>query len=448
MAHEAKGVIVAAGDKVTRPGHVQFGDELLIGPGTPYRWRSLTGWEELPALDSGSVNRADGHGSYPGHLLAQARTITLDDMVVRAPGGTIGAVVRTLNAATAIAEDEQPLVVWLDERGPLLSFARVVRRAIPVGKGYALGTVTGAALQWEASDPRRYSLIEQQAETRLPMPEPGLDWRANDAEQQFAPQLATGQSPSSQWNVVQGGTLSDVGTTAMVTVTAASETTNAELGWKRPGGYGWPITEGARVGFQLDAPPRGARAALFWLTESGYLSKTLGARSVTGTAPAGATYVLPVTYWTAVPTPAAQPIGTGRMWMPPPEGEALVWPLNFGAPGSTGTVTAVNEGDAEAHPLITFRGPVALPSITNLSTGAVLEYDIELAADDELLVDTAAGTVTLNRTASRLYTATARSVPESTFTLAPGAAALSFRAAPGSTDPRAACSLRWRSAYW
>ncbi|MEU2746680.1 hypothetical protein ABZ613_10310 [Streptomyces collinus] len=301
---------MAAGDKVTQRGHVQFGDELLIGPGTPYRWRSLTGWEELPALDSGSVNRADGHGSYPGHLLAQARTITLDDMVVRAPGGTIGATVRALNTATAPGDDEQPLVAWIDERGPLLAYARVVRRAIPVGKGYALGTITGAAIQWEASDPRRYALVEQQAETRLPMPEPGLDWHVD------------------------------------------------------------------------------------------------------------------------------------------PGPEALTYPLAFGTPGSTGTVTATNDGDAPAHPLVRFRGPVELPSITNLRTGAVLEYDIALAADDELLVDTAAGTVTLNRTASRLYTATARSVPEPLFSLAPGAASLTFRAAPGSSDPRAACSLRWRSAYW
>ncbi|MFF8534089.1 phage distal tail protein [Streptomyces sp. NPDC015532] len=301
---------MAAGDKVTQRGHVQFGDELLIGPGTPYRWRSLTGWEELPALDSGSVNRADGHGSYPGHLLAQARTITLDDMVVRAPSGTIGAAVRALNTATAPGDDEQPLVAWIDERGPLLAYARVVRRAIPVGKGYALGTVIGAAIQWEASDPRRYALVEQQAETRLPMPEPGLDWHVD------------------------------------------------------------------------------------------------------------------------------------------PGPEALTYPLAFGTPGSTGTVTATNDGDAPAHLLVRFRGPVELPSITNLRTGAVLEYDIALAADDELLVDTAAGTVTLNRTASRLYTATARSVPEPLFTLTPGAASLTFRAAPGSSDPRAACSLRWRSAYW
>ncbi|MFF3178105.1 hypothetical protein ACFVQ0_36420 [Streptomyces sp. NPDC057900] len=301
---------MAAGDLVTLPGHVEY-DGLLLGPFTPYGWKSVTGWEDSPGTDSGTVNRAAAHGAYPGRLLAQPRTITLDGVVIRTEPRQMGATVRRLSSATALRDDEVPLVIRLDDSPPLLCFARCIRRAIPVAAGgYAVGVVQGAALQFEASDPRRYELVEQQVETRLPMAEPGLDWH-------------------------------------------------------------------------LDPGP-----------------------------------------------------------------ESLTYPLDFGEPGSTGTVTATNDGDAAAHPLVRFRGPVALPSVTNITTGAVLEYDITLAADDELLVDTDNGTVTLNRTASRLYTATARSVPENTFTLAPGSASLTFRAAPGSNDPGAACSLRWRSAYW
>ncbi|MFF0630390.1 phage distal tail protein [Streptomyces sp. NPDC004296] len=301
---------MAAGDMVTAPGHVQFG-ELLLGPGTPYRWQSLTGWEDSPGLDSGTVPRADAHGAIPGRLLAQPRTITVDGLVVRADPGAVGTVVRHLAAATALGDVERPLVVRLDDSPPLLSWARCIRRAIPVAKGgYTIGVVVGGALQFEASDPRRYALVEQRVEARLPMPEPGLDWH-----------LAPGP-------------------------------------------------------------------------------------------------------------------------------EHLDWPLVFGAPGSTGALSAVNDGDAPTHPTIVFRGPVARPSLTNVNTGDRIEYDLALAADDELLVDTAAGTVTLNGTASRLYTVTARSVPEATFTLPPGTTTYAFRAAPGATDPRAACSVRWRSAYW
>lgn len=293
---------MAAGDQVTRPGHVQYG-ELLLGPGTPYRWRSIGGWEDLPALDSGTVARSDAHGAFPGRLLAQARTVTVDGLIVRAPRATIGATVAALNAGTVPVEDERPLVAWLDERGPLLAYARATRRAIPAGPGYRLGTITGGAIEFQATDPRRYELAERAVSATLPMSEAGLSW---------------------------------------------------------------PLT----------------------------------------------------------------------------------WPLPFGEPGSTGALSTMNVGDCETHPVVEFRGPVTRPSLTNLSTGDVIEYDIPLAASDLLTVDTRAGTAVLNSTASRIYTATARSVPEQTFTLAPGISSLIFRAAPGSNDPTASATVRYRSAYW
>ncbi|WP_301476796.1 phage tail domain-containing protein [Streptomyces sp. LB8] len=301
---------MAIGDRVTRPGHVQYGD-LLLGPGTPYRWQRITGWEDLPALDSGTVPRSDAHGAFPGQLLAQARTIGLDGLVVRAPRAQIGAVVAALSAGTAPVVDELPLVVWLDERGPLLAYARATRRAIPAGKGYTLGVITGGALEFEASDPRRYELTERTATVTLPAAEQGLDWHADG----------------------QGG-------------------------------------------------------------EGG-----------------------------------------------------LEWPLTFGEVGSTGALSVTNHGEAATHPTIIFRGPMLRPSLTNVATGDVLEYDLPLAAGDVLEVNTRAGTVTLNGTASRLYTATARSVPEQTFTLPPGSTNLIFRAAPES-DPSASVVVRYRSAYW
>ncbi|WP_053649573.1 MULTISPECIES: phage distal tail protein [unclassified Streptomyces] len=294
---------MAPGDLVTLPGHVQFGD-LLLGPRTTYGWESLTGWEETPAYDSGSVNRSDAHGAFPGRLLAEPRTITLDGVVIRTEPGRMSTAVRTLSAATALRDDELPLVIKLDGSPPLLSWARCIRRAVPVATGgYAIGVVTGGAMQFEATDPRRYDLIERVAPGRLPSSEPGL---------------------------------------------------------------GWP----------------------------------------------------------------------------------LGWPLAFGEPGSTGTLSVTNFGDAETHPLIEFRGPVERPSLTNIDTGDALEYDLPLTAGEVLVVDTRAGTVTLNATASRLYAATARSVPEQTWTLPPGTSTLAFRAAPGSTDPTASVAVRYRSAYW
>ncbi|MEU3102923.1 phage distal tail protein [Streptomyces griseoflavus] len=301
---------MAVGDRVSMPGHVQYGD-LLLGPGTPYRWRRITGWGDLPALDSGTTPRAGAHGSFPGQLLAQARTIGLDGLIVRAPAARIGEVVGALEDATGPVVDELPFVAWLDERGPLLAYARVLRRALPVDKGYRVGTITGGAIELEATDPRRYELTERTASATLPSAEPGLDWHLD------------GEG-------VEGG---------------------------------------------------------------------------------------------------------------------LAWPLEFGAVGSTGALSVTNNGRAETHPVIIFRGPVVRPSLTNLATGDVLEYDLPLAAGDVLEVDTRAGTVTLNGTASRLDRATSRSVPEQTFAFPRGTTNLTFRAAPES-DPSASVVVRYRSAYW
>ncbi|UWM52067.1 phage tail family protein [Streptomyces carpaticus] len=317
---------MAVGDRVTLPGHVQVG-ELLLGPGTPYGWTSLTGWEDEPPLDNGSVPRAGAHGSIPGPLLAQSRIITLEGLSVHTEPGRAGAAVRPLAAALAPAETEQPLVIQIDRAPPLMVWARCLRRMLPVAvRGYALGRPRDGAVQWECSDPRRYELAERRATAGLPMAEPGLDWRVEQHDQDD--------------------------------------------------------------GDQDDGPP-----------------------------------------------PAVVELGLG-------------WPLDWGTPGSTGALTASNDGDAEAHPVIVFRGPVTRPSLTCLESGDAIEYDITLAAGDELVIDTAEGTVTLNGTASRLYTVTARSIPEQTFTVPPGVTSYAFRAAPGSSDPAAAVEMRWRSAYW
>jgi hypothetical protein len=172
-----------AGELVTGPGLIQWGT-LLIGRSrgggvatTPYRWRTLTGWEETPSLDSGTVLRAQDHGGWPGRLLAQTRIITVPDLTVRTAPGVLGAAVRTLEASTAPGPDtEQPLVIQLDERGPLLVWARLIRRALPVTPTWQVGHTTGGALQWQCTDPRRYVPAEQSGATGLPAPESGLNW--------------------------------------------------------------------------------------------------------------------------------------------------------------------------------------------------------------------------------------------------------------------------------
>ncbi|MEU0401655.1 phage tail protein [Streptomyces sp. NPDC006197] len=140
---------------------------------------------------------------------------------------------------------------------------------------------------------------------------------------------------------------------------------------------------------------------------------------------------------TAVTT-APQP-ETGLKW-------PLTWPLDWGRATSTGDTVAENTGSAATHPVITFRGPCSMPTVTERVSMRRLRYAIDLAAGDELTVDTANGTVMLNNTASRRHTAMADSSPEELFLLEPGRTELSFR--PDAATPETLMTVRWRSAEW
>ncbi|MFJ3900437.1 phage distal tail protein [Streptomyces sp. NPDC090025] len=135
----------------------------------------------------------------------------------------------------------------------------------------------------------------------------------------------------------------------------------------------------------------------------------------------------------------------------PPQPESglswpLVWPLNWGEAKSTGDAVVDNVGSAPTHPVIVFRGPCSMPTVTDRVSKRRLRYAIDLAAGDELVVDTANGSVTLNNSASRRHTAMADSSPEELFLLEPGRTELSFR--PDAATPDALMTVRWRSAEW
>ncbi|MFB7112981.1 phage tail protein [Streptomyces sp. NPDC056291] len=135
----------------------------------------------------------------------------------------------------------------------------------------------------------------------------------------------------------------------------------------------------------------------------------------------------------------------------PPQPESgltwpLTWPLNWGEAKSTGDAAVENTGSAPTHPVIVFSGPCSMPTVTERVSRRRLRYAIDLAAGDELVVDTAAGTVMLNNTASRRHTAMADSSPEELFVLEPGRTELSFR--PDESTEDALMTVRWRSAEW
>ncbi|SDL14294.1 Phage tail protein [Nocardioides sp. YR527] len=109
----------------------------------------------------------------------------------------------------------------------------------------------------------------------------------------------------------------------------------------------------------------------------------------------------------------------------------ITYPLEYGT-FSGGGGTANNAGAVATPVTVTFTGPLNQPALsaTNHHTWA-MGFDINLAAGETLVVDTADGTALLNGTADRLYTITSGSDPLERCTLNPGNTSLSLLSASG-----------------
>lgn len=113
----------------------------------------------------------------------------------------------------------------------------------------------------------------------------------------------------------------------------------------------------------------------------------------------------------------------------------LVYPIDYGTPGSTGDTTAENTGPEPTPGVFTIWGEANQPQInivwpdgTRLST----TFDLDLGAGEFATVDAREGTVTLAGTANRNGSASGTPVEE--LYLAPGVNQISFRAASGDPD--------------
>ncbi|MEV7212078.1 phage tail protein [Kitasatospora cineracea] len=177
-----------AGELLTRDMQIQWAG-LLLGDGTDYSVEQLQGWDDLPSLDSGTVLRPQQHGAYAGRLLAKSRILVLDLTLTCAPEN-FPAVRRALLAASALAQDEQPLAVQLAGEQQMVN-ARIIARAIPTAVAFAQGN-PHVTLTWEATDPRRYGMTVGTGTTGLPAPEAGLDWGSPEAGLDWGTPTETG----------------------------------------------------------------------------------------------------------------------------------------------------------------------------------------------------------------------------------------------------------------
>jgi len=141
-----------AGELITQDGQIEWRGTLL-GAGTPYRWRDLVGWLDLPEVRDGDIDFDNAHGAQPGQLLLGRRTVEWT-FVLNGAAADFAAQTKVLRAITALDENpvEEPLVIQTEGLKAMVN-ARVIRRSIPRPPNNASGFSIGA-IQWRATNPR------------------------------------------------------------------------------------------------------------------------------------------------------------------------------------------------------------------------------------------------------------------------------------------------------
>lgn len=151
---------MAAGDLITRPAQIEY-KGLLLGSGTPFgnAREGLSGWGDMPDIRLGNKPRNSRHGSTPGSMFAQQRVVTWNMRMWPEQAG-FEAACDALERATAITRGSTEFPLVIRTRGVRrFVLARCTKRVLPEDRLYYAGIPKGA-LQWIASDPRRYDLDE------------------------------------------------------------------------------------------------------------------------------------------------------------------------------------------------------------------------------------------------------------------------------------------------
>lgn len=137
-------------------GQIRWRDRLLFD-GRDLALIELQGWDDLPEVDTGNVERPSRHGTWPGRALAGQRLVTATGVLTGARDlQTMSDVLAPLRRALALAEDarQRPLTIRVGGQ-TLTAYGQVSARSIPGGVGYQAARPT-VVVQWTCPDPRRY----------------------------------------------------------------------------------------------------------------------------------------------------------------------------------------------------------------------------------------------------------------------------------------------------
>lgn len=458
-------------------GRIQWGD-LTFGPGTPYTVTALEGLDDMPEIRADDLERPQQHGDYTGPDFTGPRVVQLRLGVRGETPDDLRALTLALRAATQ--PQRQPEQLRFLDQGALV-WAKVRRRSMPYAAEY-LWRIGDAALELYCADPYVYGLEEKAAWTAAYSPSAGRTYPlvyggpvpvARNLV--LNPSTEVDLSNTDQWatNTRERVTTEKYVGTASIQHTAVS-TSAAGTRWTIPpvtggqtiqvgvwiklspgatwtGGYlGWKTGSAGTLKLTAITPPTPGvwtRITGSYTLAAGETCDNVSLSMVPAAAGAvwwadaaiaetGATLhdyfdgAQPLSTWETVPhaSPSRLHGTTGR---------------TYGAQGTSGRVTAVNEGAADAYPVLRLDGPVANPAIEQVTTGGSLVLDATIQANEYLIIDTRSRAVLLMGSSPRRSWVRAGSVWP---VLKPGTNELAYRgsALPGAADQSSLLTVTWR----
>ena len=159
--------LASAGSSITADGQLEFNGYLLGDDVTTFL-DEITGWDDIPGVDSGNTPRSNSHGAWAGRKLSNQRVITWSGRFSPALPETWADEIKALRRAFTLPKDSSELPIVIRSHGEtLLAYGAVTARAIPMDRRYGYYGA-GMTIQFECSDPRRYSLDEHSRTLTMP----------------------------------------------------------------------------------------------------------------------------------------------------------------------------------------------------------------------------------------------------------------------------------------
>ncbi len=430
-------------------GRVQWGD-LLFGPGSQYAVTGIEGLDDLPDIRSEDVERPGQHGDYTGPDYTGPRTIPIKLGLRGASPDDLRALSLALRNATQPQRQPAPLQ-FLDQG--VLVWAKVRKRNIPYDAEY-LWSIGDAALEFYCADPYLYGLDEKSASTTAYSPAAGrtypLVYGLTAVTLNSNPDFETALTP---WTGQDGATLARVNTQAQAGSWSMQITPPGGTPGPRAESEQVPVTAGLgyrALGYLRCVTARQVALNVNWFNAShGYLSTSVNQQAVVANtwtlfsalfvAPAGAAY------GQLAPTVPSTPPATDVLFVDEVrlQRDTASGFRSYGDAGTSGRLTAVNEGASAAFPVLRLDGPVANPAIEDVTSGGILQLDATLQAGEYLLIDTRSRAVLLGGSAPRRSWVRAGSVWP---VLEPGSNELAYRgsALAGAPGQSSLLTVTWR----